>query len=116
MKPNLTAILTELEGLMKDENPEPWVLHVGHDRMSKSPGCYGAYIETERGATLVSGLPYKLVVQSHNSLPLLIEALREAIETIEFAENLSEGQGIDGLHCPLQEFLEKYGLSDSEGE
>lgn len=50
-----------------------------------------------------------------NNNPLIIEALREAIEVIEYTNRFKEIPYTSAIYDRSGEFLKKYGLTDSEG-
>lgn len=121
MKPNLPALLTELEGLLKEEKP-------CEACGEASTACYDSNGEglfwlcdarnPVHGEIVYCGIlvyrkPYYATkLDERNTLPLLIEALREAIEAHKYVY-LRYPKNSFGRHSA--KFLKKHGITNTEG-
>ena len=120
MKPNLPAILTELEGLSKklnlpDSDIELMRIDVLVDEFEKT-GKWKNHASVDSILKCAQAW-----IEANNSLPLLIEALRGHIEfkkeAIEVLRNCDTG-GLsysEASEC-LKSLLHDHGLTDTEGK
>lgn len=64
-----------------------WSIHVGFDRFSANPGCYGAYLETGYTSVLVSALSDKdteLIANAPTWLAELVARVEELEDEVDF--------------------------------
>lgn len=116
-----TEYLDQVEGRVKAATPGPWSIHVGFDRFSTNPGCYGAYLEigNECNAlvSVLSGATKELIVNSPEDLTRLVAAARKMhraldnaaaalLKGVPICSHFQRGSAADDLHCAVIEAAE----------
>jgi hypothetical protein len=74
----MTSPIKQLKELHEKATPD-WKFHIGFDRCSSNPGCYGGYLELGHKSFLMSALTgvEKDCVLLRNSLPQIIEQMED---------------------------------------
>lgn len=97
--------LKEIESRAAKATPAPWEIHVGYDRFSSNPGCYGAYLELNSETNvLVSALSdgtKQFIAHSRSDIPYLLAELARRDEMLAVAKEALESleARLDMIDC-----------------
>lgn len=78
--------LEEIRARCEAATPGPWIIHVGFDRFSTNPGCYGAYLEFGDYNVLASAMSdetKQFIAHSRSDIPWLLNLIQSLEEELE---------------------------------